>query len=73
MFGSLEAIREGGGRWAAVLVTVGLAVSVLPIVLRVLPPLRRDAETRQRDPQFWITVVGLILYATVVAFIVSIH
>ena len=72
VFGSLEAIREGGGRWAAVLVTVGLAVSVLPILLRVLPPLRRDAETRQRDPHFWITVVGLILYATVVALIVSI-
>jgi Transposase DDE domain group 1 len=52
VFGSLEAIRERGGLWAAVLVTVGLAISVLPILLRVLPPLRRDAQTKQRDPQF---------------------
>jgi hypothetical protein len=37
VFGSLEAIREHRGRWSAVLVTVGLAVSVLPILLRVLP------------------------------------
>ena len=72
MFGALEAIREGGGRWAATLVTVGLAVSVLPILLRVLPPLRRDVQTRQRDPHYWITVLGVIFYAAVVALIVSI-
>jgi hypothetical protein len=42
IFGSLEAIREGGGLWSAVLVTVGLAVSVLP-------PLQRDALTQQRS------------------------
>jgi hypothetical protein len=42
------------------------------ILLRVLPPLRRDAETHQRDPHFWITVLGLILYAAIVALIVSI-
>jgi hypothetical protein len=72
VFGSLEAIRESGGLWAAVLVTVGLAVSILPILLRVLPPLRRDAQTNQRDPHLWITVLGVILYAAVVALIVSI-
>jgi hypothetical protein len=72
IFGSLEAIREGGGRWVAVLVTVGLAISILPILLRVLPPLRRDVETHQRDPHFWITVLGLVLYALIVALIVSI-
>jgi len=72
LFGSLEAIREGGGLEVAVLVTVGLAVSILPILLRVLPPLRRDAETHQRDPHFWITVLGLIVYAAIVALIVSI-
>ena len=37
IFGSLEAIRQGWGSWSAVLVTLGLAVSVLPILLRVLP------------------------------------
>jgi hypothetical protein len=73
VFGSLEAIRERGGLWAAVLVTVGLAISILPILLRVLPPLRRDTQTKQRDPQFWITVLGVILFAAVVAVIVSIN
>jgi hypothetical protein len=71
VFGSLEAIREGGGRGAAVLVTVGLAVSILPILLRVLPPLRRDAQTQRRNPQFWITVLGVVLYAAVVAVLVA--
>ena len=72
LFGSLEAIREGSGRWAAVLVTVGVAISMLPILLRVLPPLTRAAQTEQRDPRAWITVLGLILYAAIVAVIVSI-
>jgi hypothetical protein len=71
IFGSLEAIREGGGWWSALLVTVGLAVSVLPILLRVLPPLQRDALTQQRHPHYWITVLGLILYALIVLLIVA--
>jgi hypothetical protein len=71
VFGSLEAIREGGGRWSAVLVTVGLAVSVLPILLRVLPPLQRDARTQQRHPHYWVTVLGLVLYAVIVLLIVA--
>jgi hypothetical protein len=71
VFGSLEAIREGRGRWSAVLVTVGLAVSVLPILLRVLPPLQRDARTRQRHAQYWITVLGLVLYGVIVLLIVA--
>jgi hypothetical protein len=71
IFGSLEAIREGWGQWSAVLVTVGLAVSALPILLRVLPPLQRDARTRQRDPHYWVTVIGLLLYAVVVLLIVG--
>jgi hypothetical protein len=71
IFGSLEAIREGWGRWSAVLVTVGLAVSLLPIVLRVLPPLHRDVLTHQRNPHYWITVFGLVLYAAIVLLIVA--
>jgi hypothetical protein len=71
VFGSLEAIREGWGRWSAVLVTVGLAVSVLPIVLRVLPPLQRDARTQQRHPHYWITVLALALYAVIVVLVVA--
>jgi uncharacterized membrane protein len=71
IFGSLEAIREGWGRWSAILVTVGLAVSLLPIAIRVLPPLQRDAHTQQRDPHFWITVLGLALYAVIILLIVA--
>ena len=69
IFGSLEAIREGGGRWPAISVTVGLAISLLPILLRVLPPLRRDVQTGQRRPDFWVTLLGLILFAAVVALV----
>lgn len=69
LFGCLEAMREGGGRWVAVSVTVGLAISLLPILLRVLPPLRRDVQTGQRRPDFWVTLLGLILYAAVVALV----
>jgi hypothetical protein len=55
----------------AALVTVGLAVSVLPILLRVLPPLQRDALTQQHDPHYWVTVLGLLLYAVIVLLIVA--
>jgi hypothetical protein len=44
IFGSLEAIREGWGSWAGVLVTVGLAVSVLPILLRAATAAARCAN-----------------------------
>jgi hypothetical protein len=71
VFGSLEAIREHRGRWSAVLVTVGLAVSVLPILLRVLPPLHRNARTQQRHPHYWVTVLGLLLYAVIVLLVVA--
>jgi hypothetical protein len=71
VFGSLEAIREGRGRWSAILVTVGLAVSVLPVLLRVLPPLQRDARTQQRHPHYWITMLGLVLYAVIVLLIIA--
>ncbi|MER5689766.1 hypothetical protein [Streptomyces sp. NPDC002205] len=68
LFGALEAIREGGSRLPAVLVTLGLAVSML---LRVLPPLRRDVRTQQRHPHCWTTVLGLVLFAVVIAMIVT--
>ena len=72
LFGSLEALREGGGQVAAVLLTVGLAVSLLPILLRVLRPVRRDATMQSRDPQLWVTVLGLILFAAVVVLLILI-
>jgi hypothetical protein len=73
LFGSLEALREGGGQLAAVLLTVGLAVSLLPILLRVLRPVRRDATLQPRDPQLWVTLLGLILFAAVVVLLILIR
>ena len=67
MFGSLWAIANDGPKWAALAVTVGLAVSIIPILLRVLPPLAKDAATNERDPDHAITVLGLVLYVAVVA------
>jgi hypothetical protein len=67
LFGSLWAMADEGPKWAALAVTVGLAVSLLPIGLRVLPPLAKDAETNERDPNYAVTVVGLLLYVVVVA------
>jgi hypothetical protein len=59
--------------FAAAFVTAGLAVSLLPILLRVLPPLTRDVKTQERDPHLWVTVLGLILYCVIVTIIVLIR
>jgi hypothetical protein len=67
LFGSLWAIADEGPKWAALAVTIGLAVSIIPILLRVLPPLTKDAATDKRDPDYAITALGLVLYVAVVA------
>jgi hypothetical protein len=67
VFGSLWAMADEGPKWAAEAVTIGLAVSLLPILLRVLPPLAKDATTKKRDPEYAVTVVGVILYVAIVA------
>lgn len=67
LFGSLWAMADDRQSWAATAVTVGLAVSLVPILLRVLPPLAKDAATNERDPNYAVTVVGLLLYVAVVA------
>jgi hypothetical protein len=67
VFGSLWAMVDEGPKWAALAVTIGLAVSLVPILLRVLPPLAKDARTNERDPNYAVTVVGLLLYVVVVA------
>jgi hypothetical protein len=67
LFGSLWAMADEGPRWAALAVTVGLAVSLVPILLRVLPPLAKDAATKERDRHYAVTIVGLLLYVVVVA------
>jgi hypothetical protein len=70
VFGSLWAMANEGDSLAAIGVTVGLAVSVLPILLRVLPPLAREARTQERDPNHFVTIVGLLLYVALVAGVV---
>ena len=67
LFGSLWAIADEGPRWAALAVTIGLAISLIPILLRVLPPLAKDAATNKRDPDYVVTVLGLVFYVAVVA------
>jgi glucose-6-phosphate-specific signal transduction histidine kinase len=67
VFGSLWAMADEGPKWAAVLVTIGLAISLIPILLRVLPPLAKDSETHERDPDYAVTVLGLLVYVAVVA------
>jgi glucose-6-phosphate-specific signal transduction histidine kinase len=67
LFGSLWAMADEGPKWAAVAVTIGLAVSLTPILLRVLPPLAKDTKTNERDPDYAVTVIGLLLYTGVVA------
>jgi hypothetical protein len=67
LFGSLWAMADEGPKWAALAVTIGLAVSLIPILLRVLPPLAKDAATNERDPNYAVTAIGLLLYVVVVA------
>jgi hypothetical protein len=63
----LWAMADEGPKWTALAVTVGLAVSLVPILLRVLPPLAKDAATNERDPNYAVTVAGLLLYVGVVS------
>jgi hypothetical protein len=67
LFGSLWAMADEGPKWAAVAVTIGLSISLVPILIRLLPPLAKDAETNERDPDYAVTIVGLVLYVAVVA------
>jgi len=67
LFGSLLAMLHGGDRTAAAALMIGLAVSILPILLRVLPPLRRDVRTGEQGRYVLVTVVGVIVYVVLVA------
>jgi hypothetical protein len=66
LFGSLWGILHHGRAWAASAVTAGLAISILPILLRVLPPIARNAQTHRREPGFEVTVAGILGYVVVV-------
>jgi hypothetical protein len=60
-------MADEGPKWAALLVTIGLAVSLVPILLRVLPPLAKDATTNEHHPEYAVTLAGLFFYVVVVA------
>jgi hypothetical protein len=66
VFGSLDAIAHGGGREVAIAVTVGVALSVLPILTRVLPPLVGEAHPDGRRSISSVTAIGLLLYVVAV-------
>lgn len=66
VFGSLSAIATDGQRIAAMTVTVGLALSLLPILHRVVPPI-----TASRSDAAAITI-GLVLYVIAVAGVIGI-
>jgi hypothetical protein len=61
------AIADHRSSLAAIAVGVGIALSLVPILLRVLPPLAKDAETNRHDPNYGVTVVGLLLHGVAVA------
>jgi hypothetical protein len=44
LFGSLWAMADEGPKWAAVTVMIGLAISLIPKLIRLLPPLAKDAK-----------------------------
>jgi hypothetical protein len=71
VFGSLAAMLHDAGTTAASAVTVGLAISVLPILLRVLPPLARSPRTQAHDPDLAWTIGGLLMYVVVVAGVIA--
>jgi hypothetical protein len=71
LFGSLWAIADEGKALAATLVTTGIAISLLPVLIRLLPPLARDARTSERDSDYAVTVVGLLVYSLVVGGVIA--
>lgn len=67
MFGSLDGIVHRGGREEAMAVTVGVALSVLPILTRVLPQLAGEARPDGQRSISAVTAIGLLLYVVAVA------
>lgn len=66
LFGSLLAMLLGGDRTAAAALLIGLAISILPVLLRVLPPLRGEVQADERPRYVVVTVVGVVVYVVLV-------
>jgi len=71
VLGSLLGIMDGGGKGLATAVGIGFVVSLLPVLLRVLPPLGRSEGTKRSDPHAVVTIVGLLLYGLAAAAFVA--
>jgi hypothetical protein len=71
VFGSLWGIANGGGALAATTVTTGVAISLVPILIRVLPPLARDSATRRRDSEYALSLLGLALDAALITAVIA--
>jgi len=67
LFGSLLAMLHDVDRTAAAVLLIGLAVSTLPVLLRVLPPIRRDLQTDERPRYVVVTIVGVVVHVVLVA------
>jgi hypothetical protein len=67
LFGSLAAMLHDAPKPAAIAITVGLVVSLLPILLRALPPLRRGSDSGEAGRNVAITIIGLLLYLAITA------
>jgi hypothetical protein len=65
VFGSLYAIATGGQRGEAMAVTLGLAASVVPLLLRVLRPLSTSPVERA------VTTIGVVLYGVAVIVVIA--
>ena len=72
IFGSLDAMLHGGGRTIATAVLVGVALSALPILMRVLPPLWGVSRTGDSRHYSTVTVIGLALYVAAVGSLIFI-
>jgi len=71
ILGSLLGILHEGEEAVAILVGIGFMTSLLPILLRVLPPLTRSDESDERDRPVLVTILGLLVYVLIaVAFVV---
>jgi len=71
VFGSLWAIADEGNALAAALVTAGVAISLLPVMTRVLLPLARETRTSEHDSNYAVTVVGLCAYVLLVGGVIA--
>jgi hypothetical protein len=70
VFGALDGIANHGGQQTAIFVTVGVAISAIPILIRVLPPLVAAAHPGSRRAYSSITIIGLALYVLAVAVLI---